>query len=131
MQSLTVVTRSRQVAVDVTKEIEALVRKSGVSEGVCYISVPHTTAGVFVNEKDDPAVAEDVMATLGRLVPRAGPWKHDEGNSDAHVEAVFTGNAVSLPISGGWLHVGRWQGVFLAEFDGPRTRTVNVIILKT
>ena len=131
MQTVTVVTRTRQVAVDVTKDIEALVRKSGVSEGVCHISVPHTTAGIFVNERDDPAVAEDVMAALERLVPKAGPWKHDEGNSDSHVQSVLTGNSVSLPIAGGWLHLGRWQGVFLAEFDGPRTRTVNVLVLKS
>ncbi len=131
MQSLTIVTRARQAASDITKDIAGRVRTAGVAEGGCHSSVPHTTAGVFDNERDDPAVAEDVVSALERLVPRAGPWKHDEGNSDSHVLSVLTGNSVALPIAGGWLHVGRWQGVFLAEFDGPRTRTINVVILKT
>ena len=130
MHSLTIVTRTRCVAMDITGEVEQLVRKSGVTEGVCHISVPHTTAGVFVNERDDPAVAEDLTAWLERVAPHVGPYKHDEGNTDSHIKAVLTGNSVSLPVTGGWLTVGRWQGVFLAEFDGPRTRTVNVILLK-
>lgn len=131
MQSLTVVTRERIAAVDLTAEVESLVRKSGITEGVCHLSIPHTTAGLFVNERDDPAVAVDIMTALTRQVPHEGGYRHDEGNSDAHIKSVLTGGAVSLPITGGWLKLGRWQGIFLAEFDGPRTRTVNLVILKS
>ena len=131
MQSLTVVTRERIVAVDITAQIEDLVRKSGLAEGICHLSVPHTTAGIFVNEREDPAVATDINAALAKLAPHEGGYRHDEGNSDSHIKAVLTGNSVTLPVTGSWLTLGRWQGVFLAEFDGPRTRTVNVLLLKT
>ena len=130
MQTLTVVTKARIVAVDITGEIEQIVRKSGVTDGLCRISVPHTTAGLFVNEKDDPAVAQDIMEALTRLVPHEGPYKHAEGNSDSHVKSVLVGNTVTLPIAGGWLSLGRWQGIFFAEFDGPRTRNVHVVTTK-
>lgn len=130
MHSLTIVTRARCVAVDITGEVEQHVRRSGVTEGLCHLSVPHTTAGLFVNERDDPAVAEDIMAWLEKAVPHAGAYTHDEGNSDSHIKSVLAGNSVSLPIAGGWLTLGRWQGVFLGEFDGPRTRTVHVVITK-
>jgi len=131
MQTVTVNTKARTVAVDITKEVEQLIRKSGVTEGLCYVYVPHTTAGIFVNEHDDPAVAEDVTETLSRLVPRSGPYQHAEGNSDAHVKSVLVGSSVVVPISGGWMSLGRWQGIFFAEFDGPRTRNVHVTIIKS
>ncbi len=130
-QNLTVVTKERVVAVDITKDIEQLVRKSGIADGLCFLHVPHTTAGVFVNERDDPAVAVDIMETLERVIPREGKYRHAEGNSDAHVKSVLVGSSASLPITGGWLSMGRWQGIFFAEFDGPRTRTLVVTLLKT
>lgn len=130
MHSITVKTRERFVAVDITSEIESVVRKSGVGEGICYLYVPHTTAGIFINEREDPAVAEDIMNTLDRLVPRSGKYAHAEGNSDSHIKSVLVGSSVSLPISGGWMSLGRWQGIFFAEFDGPRTRTVQVSLIK-
>jgi len=129
-QSVAVSTKSRYEAVDITKEVEQVVRKSGVSEGVCHLYVPHTTAGVFINEHDDPAVAHDIMETLEVMVPRQGKYTHAEGNSDSHIKAVITGASVTVPITGGWLALGRWQGIFFAEFDGPRTRNVQVTILK-
>jgi secondary thiamine-phosphate synthase enzyme len=130
MQTLTVVTKARIVAVDITHEIEQIVRKSGITDGLCRVSIPHTTAGLFVNEKEDPAVATDIMETLSRLIPHEGPYKHAEGNTDSHIKSVLTGISVTLPVAGGWLTLGRWQGVFFAEFDGPRTRSVNVVVLK-
>lgn len=131
MQTITVTTKSRLQAVDVTKEIEQVIRKSGVTDGLCILTVPHTTAGIFVNERDDPAVPVDIMEALDALVPRTGKYQHAEGNSDSHIKGVLVGNSVHVPVSGGWMVLGRWQGVFLAEFDGPRTRTLNVTILKT
>ncbi|MEK7764646.1 MAG: secondary thiamine-phosphate synthase enzyme YjbQ [bacterium] len=126
--SITVVSKARLVAVDVTRDIEQLVRKSGVTAGIVHLYVPHTTAGLFVNERDDPAVAVDIMETLDKLVPRSGKFKHVEGNADSHVKSVLVGSDASIPIAGGWMSLGRWQGIFFAEFDGPRTRTVQVTI---
>ena len=130
MQSITVNTKERLVAVDITGDVERLVRKSGMPEGLCYLYVPHTTAGIFINERDDPAVALDIMKTLDTMVPRAGKYQHVEGNADSHIKSVLVGSSVNLPIAGGWMNLGRWQGIFLAEFDGPRTRTVHVTLLK-
>jgi secondary thiamine-phosphate synthase enzyme len=129
--SITVHTKERAVAVDVTREVEQAVRKSGVTEGFCHVYVPHTTAGIFINEHDDPAVVRDIMDTLDKLVPRAGQYTHAEGNSDSHIKAVMCGSSVTVPVVGGWMILGRWQGIFFAEFDGPRTRTVNVSIVST
>ena len=130
MQSITVTTKSRSIAVDITSEVEQVVRRSGVSDGVCHLYVPHTTAGIFINEHDDPAVADDIMETLERMVPHAGKYRHAEGNSDAHIKSTMVGSSATVPIAGGWLGLGRWQGVFFAEFDGPRTRTVQITIIK-
>jgi len=129
-QSIAVNTKSRYQAIDITKEVEQVVRKSGVSEGVCHLYVPHTTSGVFINEHDDPAVAYDIMETLEKMVPRQGKYTHAEGNSDSHIKAVMVGASATIPITGGWLALGRWQGIFFAEFDGPRNRNVQVTILK-
>lgn len=130
MQGITVNTRARIEAVDITKEVEQVVRKSGVTEGVCHLYVSHTTAGIFINEHEDPAVQEDIMAKLAEMVPHSGKYRHAEGNSDSHIKAVLTGNSAMVPVSGGWLALGRWQGIFFAEFDGPRTRTVQVVVTK-
>jgi len=129
-QSIAVNTKSRYQAIDITKEVEQVVRKSGVSEGVCHLYVPHTTSGVFINEHDDPAVAYDIMETLEKMVPRQGKYTHAEGNSDSHIKAVMVGASATIPITGGWMALGRWQGIFFAEFDGPRNRNVQVTILK-
>jgi len=131
MHSITVGTKSRVSVVDITGEVEQIVRKSGVSEGVCYLYVPHTTAGIFINEHDDPAVVQDILGTLDVLVPRSGKYHHAEGNSDSHIKATLVGSSVSVPIAGGWLGLGRWQGIFFAEFDGPRTRTVQLTVVKS
>jgi len=128
VSSITVVSKTRLVAVDVTREIEQLVRKSGVAAGLIHLYVPHTTAGIFVNERDDPAVAVDIMETLDKLVPRSAKFKHVEGNADSHVKSVLVGSDATIPISGGWMSLGRWQGIFFAEFDGPRTRTIQVTL---
>lgn len=113
---------------DITAELARLVKDSGIKDGVCYVYVPHTTAGVTINESYDRSVARDIETTLSRLVPRLGDYLHEEGNSAAHVKATLVGSTVTLLIAEGSLSLGRWQGVYFCEFDGPRTRQVFVRI---
>ncbi len=129
LQTLHIKTQARSEARDVTTEVEKLVRAAGVESGICYLYVPHTTAAVAVNEHDDPEVMNDVNAALRRLFPKEGDYKHYEGNADAHIKAALVGTSESVPIEGGRLALGRWQGVFFCEFDGPRQRQLKVKII--
>lgn len=121
-------TGTRSQLVDVTSRIRGVVRESGVREGICQIYIPHTTAGVTINESADPDVAADILEHLERLVPR-GRYRHREGNADAHIKASLVGFSASLPVTGGDVALGTWQGIFLCEFDGPRRRRVRVTVL--
>jgi secondary thiamine-phosphate synthase enzyme len=114
--------------VDITASVAAIVWAGGVAEGICHVYVPHTTAGVTVNENADPDVTADMLAGLDRLVPRL-PYRHAEGNSPAHIKASLLGAAATVPISGGDLYLGTWQAIYLGEFDGPRRRTVCVTLV--
>ncbi len=127
---LPVKTSRRTELLDITREVEKLVAASGVSSGLCHLYVPHTTAGIIINENDDPDVPRDIEAALDRLVPKDGPYKHWEGNADSHIKSAIVGGSQSVPIEGGKLALGRWQAVFFCEFDGPRDRQVNVKILR-
>jgi secondary thiamine-phosphate synthase enzyme len=122
-------TSRRSELVEITADVEKSVAVSGVSEGVCYLFVPHTTAGVIVNENDDPAVARDIEKTLDRLVPHGAGYEHLEGNADAHVKSSLVGVSAMVFVERGRLALGRWQGVFFCEFDGPRDRRVRVKIV--
>lgn len=113
----------------VTREVETLVRASGVREGVCHLYVPHTTAGVIMNEGYDPDVARDMEGALNRLVPDSAHFRHGEGNSDSHIKTALVGSSETVFIEGGKLALGRWQQIFLAEFDGPRSRELHVKIV--
>lgn len=124
--SLHVRSRQREELIDVTEAVEAALRRAGVSEGLCTLFVPHTTAAVTVNENADPGVQRDLLAHLRRLVPREGGYAHAEGNSDAHIKSSLVGVSVVLPVVGGRLSLGTWQGVYFCEFDGPRTRRLEV-----
>jgi secondary thiamine-phosphate synthase enzyme len=106
--------------------VAEVVSASGVAEGIAHVWCPHTTAAITVNEAADPSVARDIVAGLARMVPRDGGWQHAEGNSDAHLKAAMLGASASVPVSGGRLALGTWQGVFFCEFDGPRSRRVEV-----
>ena len=122
-------TRSRVQMVDVTAQVQAALRASGVAEGLCVIFVPHTTAAVTIQENADPDVQRDLVAALARAVPDELPgagYQHAEGNSSAHVKASLLGNSVTVPVEGGELALGTWQGIYLFELDGPRTRQVRV-----
>ena len=126
MQMLTVKTDRRTQLLDVTAQVQTAVASSGVVNGVCYLYVPHTTAAITINECADPDVARDVEGALDRLIPTAGPYRHSEGNSDSHVKAVVVGASEVIYVEAGKLVLGRWQGVFFCEFDGPRERRLIV-----
>ena len=126
---LTVPTKRRSQLEDVTERVQQVVASSGVDEGVCYLFVPHTTAGVTINEAADPAVVHDMLNYLDELVPTEASFLHAEGNSDAHIKAALVGHSAALPIEGGALVLGTWQGIYLAEFDGPRPRTLLVKVI--
>jgi secondary thiamine-phosphate synthase enzyme len=126
--SFEVRTSRRAQLADITEKVAALVAGSGVEEGVCHVYVPHTTAGVTINEGADPDVAHDIEMQLARLVPKDGGFEHGEGNSDSHIKTALVGPAVAAPVRGGKLALGTWQAIFLCEWDGPRTRKVEVAV---
>jgi secondary thiamine-phosphate synthase enzyme len=130
MKTLRIKTSKRTQFVDITREVEHVVRDAGVTSGVCYVYVPHTTAGVAINEHADPDVAHDVEGILDRLIPHNGPYRHAEGNTDSHMKAILTGTSQTVLIENGALALGTWQGIFLCEFDGPRQRTVFVKVVR-
>ena len=130
MITLEVSTRAKTELVDITAQVAQAVRQSGVSEGVCHVFVPHTTAGVTLNENWDPTVRYDILLTLDEhLVPPDPRHRHGEGNSPAHIKATLCGASATVFVSGGQVQLGRWQGIYLAEFDGPRRRRVWVKVL--
>jgi secondary thiamine-phosphate synthase enzyme len=116
----------REELIDITRRVAEAVSASGVAEGIAHVWCPHTTAAITVNEAADPSVARDIVAGFARMVPRDGGWQHAEGNADAHLKAAMLGASASVPVSGGRLALGTWQGVFFCEFDGPRSRRVEV-----
>ncbi|RLC09573.1 MAG: YjbQ family protein [Deltaproteobacteria bacterium] len=115
-------THRRNELVDITSTIRGLIDESGVSEGICHIFVPHTTAAVTINEKADPAVATDISNTLEKMVPAGWEYRHAEGNSDSHVKSSLVGASEFVIITEGRPLLGTWQAVFFCEFDGPRSR---------
>jgi len=129
---VTVRTPDREALVDITSLVQEAVESLAPGfSGATLVFVPHTTAGVIINEGADASVAKDILATLGRLVPKSGPYQHREGNSDAHVKTALVGSQLLLPVDQGRLRLGTWQSIFLAEFDGPRTRKVLVTLLES
>lgn len=118
--------RGHADTVEITDQVAAEVRTSKIRDGLCTVSVLHTTAGVFVNENADPDVQADLLESLGRVVPEGAKYRHAEGNSPGHIKSVITGSSVTLAIRDGALELGRWQGIYLAEFDGPRDRSATI-----
>ena len=127
-QTLQVKTARRTEWVNIAAEVSRCVAASGISTGVCYLYVPHTTAGITINEGADPNVARDMETAFDRMVPRDAGYKHYEGNSDSHIKASLVGASQSVLIEGGQLVLGRWQSIFFCEFDGPSNREVQVKI---
>ena len=124
MHVIRIRTERRTQWVDITAQVRDAVASRGVKDGVVTVFVPHTTAGVTINEGADPDVMADVERALERLVPWSGPWRHSEGNSAAHVKATLVGSSVQVIVEEGRLRLGVWQAIYLCEFDGPRTREV-------
>ncbi len=126
MRQFTVKTSSRCEMIDVTSQVAALVKAEKLQNGLCHVFVPHTTAAVTINENADPDVQADILLGLARLVPEKSNYRHREGNADAHIKASLFGASETIVVQEGRLALGVWQSIFFCEFDGPRTRTVNV-----
>jgi secondary thiamine-phosphate synthase enzyme len=126
MDTITVKTSSRVQFVDITSYIRRIAEKSGLTDGIVLVYVPHTTAGITINEAADPDVVFDLNNKLSQLIPCEGMYRHAEGNSDAHIKASLMGSSAQIIVSDSKLVLGVWQGVFFCEFDGPRTRKVHV-----
>jgi secondary thiamine-phosphate synthase enzyme len=129
VETLSVPTSQRTELVDITREVAAVVAESGVAEGMAYVYCPHTTAAITINENADPTVKSDFLAHLAKLVPQSPEFRHAEGNSDSHIKSILTGACQPIPVSGGKLVLGTWQGIFFCEFDGPRRRRAFVKVL--
>jgi secondary thiamine-phosphate synthase enzyme len=119
-------TRRRSELAEITREVQAAIERTRLEDGICLIYCPHTTAGVCINENADPDVRRDVEGFLERLIPQSAGFHHVEGNSDSHIKAIMTGSSATVIVENGRMLLGRWQGIYLAEFDGPRTREVWV-----
>lgn len=128
--TFSVSTSSHMEFVDITDEIQDAVAESGIGNGICTVYNPHTTAGLTINEGADPAVQDDLIGVLQRIVPRDYPYRHMEGNSPSHMMATLTGSSVTVVIESGKLVLGTWQRIFFCEYDGPRSRKVRWKILE-
>jgi len=129
--TITVKTKTKTELIDITSEIQQLVRSQGFADGLCMLYVPHTTAAVTINESADPSVRSDILMVLNKIVPWEAGYRHLEGNSPAHVKATLVGASEMIAIETGNLQLGTWQGIFFCEFDGPRTRKLHVRLFKS
>ena len=129
LQTLTLRTSSRNEFLDLTREIQAAVMESGVREGLCHLFVPHTTAALTINENADPSVKSDILMVLNKIISDQEPYRHLEGNSPAHIKASLLGPQLTLMVSSGRLVLGTWQGIYLCEFDGPRSRRLHLKVM--
>lgn len=130
MELIAITTRQRQELVDITAQVNGIIAASGVEDGICHLWCYHTTAALTVNENADPDVKHDLLMALERIVAYDWPYRHAEGNSPAHVKSSLVGCQLNLPVAGGKLRLGTWQGVLFAEFDGPRAnRQVGVTVI--
>lgn len=128
MSQVTIETKLREEMLDITGLVNRKLAEMGASDGLCVVNCPHTTAGLVVNEGADPDVSRDILCALNKIVPSSG-YRHSEGNSPAHVKSALVGISQTLPVKGGRLAMGRWQSLFFCEFDGPRTRNVQIAFI--
>jgi secondary thiamine-phosphate synthase enzyme len=129
MEKFTVHSTAHTSIIDITQEVQSIVNKSGIKNGICYVFIPHTTAGVSINENADPDVKSDMLMVINKVIPLHDSYQHMEGNSAAHIKASLFGNSETVFLKEGRLQLGTWQGIFFCEFDGPRTRQVWINIL--
>ena len=128
--SITVKTHTRTDMVDITPLVQKKISEGATTDGICIVCVPHTTAGVTINEGADPAVCRDIMRKLNELIPHDDSYQHAEGNSDSHIKTSIIGSSVTLPVEEGRLILGTWQKIFFCEFDGPRSRSVYLVSIR-
>ena len=129
IETLDIHTRSRTDLIEITPQIRQIVRKQGIQHGVCYVFVPHTTAGVTINENADPDVQRDMLAEINKIVPFEDHYAHGEGNSAAHIKSSLFGTSLFVFVENGELVLGTWQGIYFCEFDGARRRTVFIKVV--
>ncbi|MBN2108295.1 MAG: YjbQ family protein [Deltaproteobacteria bacterium] len=129
MKQFTVTTRKQTDMVNITAQVQAAVHATGIQSGICTVFVPHTTAGVTINENADPDVIRDMLMEMNKVIPFTDGYAHSEGNSAAHIKASLFGCSLNVIVEGGSLQLGTWQSLFFCEFDGPRNRTVWVQVL--
>ena len=130
MEKIFVKTNSHTEFLEITSEVKEIIKNLKIKDGVCFLYVPHTTASLFINENADPSVREDIENFLEKIVPEKGNYQHLEGNSASHIKSALLSSSLSIFIEDGNLLLGTWQGIFFAEFDGPRRREVWVKIIK-
>jgi secondary thiamine-phosphate synthase enzyme len=129
IQTFQIKTSKRTELIDITSSVQEVVRETGINEGTCIIFIPHTTAGVTINENADPSVAQDILMELNKIIPLENQYRHMEGNSPAHIKASLLGCSQVVFVESGKLLLGTWQGIFFCEFDGPRNRKVYVKVI--
>jgi len=129
LKEITIKTNTQTQILDITAQVQKVVGESGIAEGLCCVFVPHTTAGVTINENADPSVKQDIVMELNKVIPFDDNYSHLEGNSAAHIKASIIGSSVNIPLKNNYLLLGTWQGVCFCEFDGPRARKFYVKII--
>ena len=129
-KEISVSTSKRNEFVDVTEEVRSAVKESGVKNGYVHLYVPHTTAAVTINENYDPSVKSDILNKLSDVIPAGAGYAHAEGNADSHIKASIVGNSDFIPVTGGDISLGTWQGIFFCEFDGPRSRRMIIQVIE-
>jgi secondary thiamine-phosphate synthase enzyme len=129
MEKLQIRTPDRVAMIDITHQVQQTVSNADFKDGLCFINIPHTTAGITINENADPDVERDIIMELNKIVPFQDNYRHMEGNSAAHIKSSLVGPTVSILVEEGRLQLGTWQGIYLCEFDGPRTRQVWIKLL--
>lgn len=129
LKEITIQTNTQTHILDITAQVQKVVSESGITEGLCCVFVPHTTAGVTINENADPSVKQDIVMELNKVIPFDDNYSHLEGNSAAHIKASIIGSSVNVPVKNNYLLLGTWQGICFCEFDGPRQRHFYVKII--
>jgi len=129
LKEITIKTNTQTQILDITAQVQKVVGESGITEGLCCVFVPHTTAGVTINENADPSVKRDIVMELNKIIPFNDNYSHSEGNSAAHIKASIVGSSVNVPVKNNNLLLGTWQGICFCEFDGPRQRHFYVKIM--
>lgn len=126
MQQLTVKTQSQTEMIDITRQVQKAIEAAGFQDGLCVLNVPHTTAGITINESADPSVRRDILMVLNQMVPWKADYRHMEGNSPAHIKSSLMGASQLVVVENGQMVLGTWQGIFFCEFDGPRSRKLQI-----